>query len=616
MAIKLLTYIPLLIIISVFTAVQAYAQIDTRDTTRSKLLIVEYAENQVVESTDQDTVWYLNGKVRMFHDSTFVYCDTAQAHIDRFLAWGNTALLKADTLKLFSDTLRFNTETELAKARKNVVLQNGAALLYSHSLMFDGMTDIASYADTAYMKNGSFKLKSKEGYYNTKTNYAAFRHHVSIEDGSVRIKTDSLNYTVNTSRATFLSPVLYKDGKTRLYAQNGWYNTNKKQGVFSDNVEVIDADTRIVAQDLTIEKNGERFVFSGNVSYVYEGGAGTADTLIFDKTANQLTLTGNVESQNSDGNRVSGDEIRIDRATQDIEILGQSAIHTENADIQSKYSKRNRRDSTVFFNQQVIIEDTINNISLFGGQGLLFEKENRFVLSDTGKQVMAVQQMGDSDLIILSDSMNIKQKQEVDTFVVFNAKQNVSLFHDEFDGIASDLRYDGLDSLIVLNGQPYIWTDSVRYHSDSFALHIVDSKISEIHFLNNLDILSDNRDGVFNRISGKEGIAYFDTDGNIERLSVTGDSKVVYFMEDELGAYVGLNETQGVDMTIYFTEGGIDKISFVDEENSTVTPMDKIDKKVLIEMHKMWYSQRRPSSKILNPYRKLLARTEADSDRK
>ncbi len=86
-----------------------YSQQTQQDTTSTKgyEILVRNADNTIIKKENDKYIRYLNGNVKIYHDSTFFFADTAILEDNKLFAFGNIILLQ-DSLQVFGDTLITN----------------------------------------------------------------------------------------------------------------------------------------------------------------------------------------------------------------------------------------------------------------------------------------------------------------------------------------------------------------------------------------------------------------------------------------------------------------------------------------------------------------------------
>ncbi|MEZ5030574.1 MAG: OstA-like protein [Saprospiraceae bacterium] len=118
---------------------------------RTQIYIV-HADEWYYEEGDSSVVDQLRGNVNVRYDSVFLFCDTAFIHGKILKAIGHSALVQGDSLKIFADTLTYDSESGQADLLGRVLLVNGNQRLRTDSLHYDTRTKIATYLTGAFWR--------------------------------------------------------------------------------------------------------------------------------------------------------------------------------------------------------------------------------------------------------------------------------------------------------------------------------------------------------------------------------------------------------------------------------------------------------------------------------
>ncbi|NCA76782.1 MAG: organic solvent tolerance protein OstA [Alphaproteobacteria bacterium] len=187
------------------------------------------------------------GNVIMSHDSAFLFCDSAWLNEteNKVVAYGNVRIKLSDTLNLYSDTLRYDGNTKIARAKSNVRLIDNQTTLTTDTLVYNRNTQIAQYDYWGKIVNGKNFLVSHYGYYYTDLKHFFFRDKVILINPDYKMYSDTLKYNTVTEIAYFFGPshILSNDKADSIYCENGWYDTRhdisrfrEKAGIYHENI--------------------------------------------------------------------------------------------------------------------------------------------------------------------------------------------------------------------------------------------------------------------------------------------------------------------------------------------------------------------------------------------
>ena len=226
-----------------------------------KLITLIHADLMYKRPTDPRAT-ILFGHVRLFHDGTYLDCDSARYYKEdnSFDAFGHVKMTQADTLTLVSDTLYYDGFDERAKARGHCVMTHRKTKLVTSNLDYDRMYDVGMYVNGGTLYDNNNVLVSDWGQYTPRTREAFFTDNVVLkgyeDDDKKRerepkftLVSDTLYYYTDTQFAKIVTPtnITSSDG-TFVFGQAGNYDTKKGKGWLFDRSYVI-KDMRTIIGD-------------------------------------------------------------------------------------------------------------------------------------------------------------------------------------------------------------------------------------------------------------------------------------------------------------------------------------------------------------------------------
>src|SRR2546423_10819836 len=152
------------IITLLFLAAGLRAQTASKDT--SQPVDILHAKNLFFKRIDANTeVQILSGNVQARQGNTLFFCDSCvinnTGHM--FEAFGHVHIKDKDTVNVYSDYLRYLTNTKMAYLTGNVNLSDGHGTLTTNNLEYDVTNKIGTYKDGGKVVNKKSVLTSKEG---------------------------------------------------------------------------------------------------------------------------------------------------------------------------------------------------------------------------------------------------------------------------------------------------------------------------------------------------------------------------------------------------------------------------------------------------------------------
>lgn len=200
----------------------------------------------------------LIGNVRMSHQSSLIYCDSAHFYqdINQAKLFGRVRIEdKEDPITTKSTYAEYDGNTKIAKLRNKVVFTNQETTLYTDYLDYNRELNTATYFNRGKVVDSTNVLTSERGLYEINLEKITFQKNVELVNPDYTLKTNNLIYLTipKTAETTGLTNIISTEGYT-LDAQKGsWYNTQAKQFRFFDGI-VENEETRVKAEELYYEE--------------------------------------------------------------------------------------------------------------------------------------------------------------------------------------------------------------------------------------------------------------------------------------------------------------------------------------------------------------------------
>lgn len=245
----------------------AFAQ--TQDTTASKQTKI-YLEHADLVKFDQDiTPDYrvLIGDVCFRHDSSYMYCDSAYFYdaANSLEAFSNVRMEQGDTLFIYGNWLHYDGNTQLARLRENVRMENNQVTLFTDSLNYDRGVNIGYYFEGGLIVDDENELSSYYGQYAPDTKLSVFNDSVRLENPQFILYSDTLHYNTESKIATILGPSIIVSDSGTVYTSRGWYNTEANVSLLLDRSQVVSGNRFLTGDSIVYNKeNGHTEVF-GNM---------------------------------------------------------------------------------------------------------------------------------------------------------------------------------------------------------------------------------------------------------------------------------------------------------------------------------------------------------------
>ncbi len=236
-------------------------------------VILEQCEELTFDKEAGRPYQVLRGNVRFRHDDVLMYCDSAYFYdgSNSFDAFGHVRVIQDAETSMISDSMFYDGNTTLMRARGMVELRSGTSSLKTKFLDFYRDKNYGYYYGGGEVYDTDYHLTSYQGYYYTETKSYLFKDTVRLYHPEYTIHADSLRYNQNSSKATLLGPSHIIGQTYNVFTTKGWTYTNSNEG-------------RLYNHSVVSYKNGKRM---------------TADSMYFDSNTGKVKAYNDAELQDS-----------------------------------------------------------------------------------------------------------------------------------------------------------------------------------------------------------------------------------------------------------------------------------------------------------------------------
>lgn len=208
----------------------------------------------------------LIGNVIFEHEGALMYCDSAYLYEDNSMdAFSEVFINKGDSIKMWCDELNYNGNTEYAKAKYDVRLEDNQMTLTTQKLDYNMKTEQAWYNTGGIIVDNENTLTSTIGYYYSAIEELFFKDDVRLVNKKYDLTCDTLRYDTQTDVAFFLGPTKIVSDENTVLCKFGWYDTELDISQFSDEATVLSSDQSITGDSLYYNKKFGYGLAIGNV---------------------------------------------------------------------------------------------------------------------------------------------------------------------------------------------------------------------------------------------------------------------------------------------------------------------------------------------------------------
>jgi hypothetical protein len=196
------------------------------------------------------------------------------------------------------------------------------------------------------------------------------------------------------------------------------------------------------------------------------------------------------------------------------------------------------------------------------------------------------------DSLFLHSDTLISSREEEKKSRRIQAFPHVQFFRTDIQGRCDSLDYLVVDSVIRLYREPVIWQENNQLTADTLAIFLSSEGISKMELQNSGFLITRVDSLYFNQIKGKTITGYFLND-QLNQVVVDGNGECLFYPKDD-ESIIGQHKSLSSKILIYLKEGKIDRISFITDPDSRLTPLKDLGPKDLYLEAFKWMGDKRP----------------------
>ncbi|MCB0580367.1 MAG: hypothetical protein KDD10_13785, partial [Phaeodactylibacter sp.] len=554
--------------------------------------------------------------------------------------------------------------------------------LRSDTLGFNTETEVVSFLGPTLISADSSRIYTEDGYYDTENNLAAFTQNAQYQKGEQQATADTIRYDGKRSLYSLEGNARFEEGERLATGDLIRYDEANDRTFLYGNARYQDEKQNIVADEITYDARKETYSTRGRsvisdppqiltadqVDYSEEKGLGIAmGNVVWRDTSAELTIVCERAEYDRKTDYLKASGGRNNRPLLITVIEGDSLFMVSDTllAIREEPAKALQdtlaipMDSTALAEGRAMVRQNtlpvpIDTTAIAEGPATTGQDTAAVTIDTTGfaerlitagRDTLAVpidstaiaQRAATSSpdtlaipeglatlhpdtLAVRTDSLAVPEGlltagqdstaiQEDSTAVSGNpadgenrrqllAYYDVRIYKSDMQAVCDSLSYKSSDSTFYfypLRQNPIVWSDTSQFTADTVMMVLADEKIDRILMRNNAFIINSPDELFFNQIKGKNVTAFFE-ENELRRMSVIGNAESVYYARDESGGYVGVNKTVCSEMMLYFGDNQVDKIKFITEPKAEMKPMKQADHGALKMPGFFWEKQRRPMS--------------------
>ena len=332
-----------------------------------------------------------------------------------------------------------------------------------------------------------------------------------------------------------------RDGNT-LTSEHGAYLASEHRFIFSGNVRIEHPDRTITADTLHYITTTGIAQFFGP-THIVQG-----TTHMYCERGSYDTRAGNGRFTKaariiSNGQTLTGDSLHYDRDTG----VGLGWGHVQ-------------------------VTDTASDMIVRGELGRHLQKDGRSMITGRAELVML---MGKDSLFLHADTLFAMQDSIRGKRVI--ARQHVRFFKSDLQGVCDTMTYSDRDSLIVLRGTPFLWSNTDQINGDTVRIKMHNGHADRLFADGNAFLISQADSTHFDQVTGTSMTGFFQDD-RLVRLVAEGNSRTAYFArekKDGVERTTGLNRADCSRIEVGLDSGKVSTVSFITQPDAVLYPLDK-----------------------------------------
>lgn len=561
------------------------------------------------------------GNVIIKKDDTFIYGDRAEYSRDEGEARVFSPLVKVlnGNATLYTYNLVFNTADNVGRYYGGATFTNGANTMESERGYFYADLDEVVGVERVEMKNETYEMKSDSVNYNTETEIARYftRSTTWKTDGEILSSEDG-EYHNKEQRYIFRQNAYIMSDQKEMWADTVDYRELVQFIELKHNAQIRDEEYKSIVfgnYGNYSHATGDTFLTEdpAYLSFADGDGDGVNDTVYMRSDSMYVYLIdslGYCTLTRPDSATLAAEQAAKVKAMRDKAVADSLAVVKAMrdrfvADSLAQVAQREREallDSlyTLRASYQAVEEN--DSIKMLAGRV-------DFVIDSLQNPPVDSTALTDSLIGVAADSLTMTtdslagdtttKKSSADRIML--GLHNVKLFRRDFQGICDSLLMFSADSTSQLHKKSVMWNEINQITSERADVYTRNQKPYRVLFSEGKPIMSAEIDAErYNQVAGKTIEAKFE-DGVMYRTDIVGNAQTLYYMVDDAdGALMGFLVAESADMTFFIENNTVDGIMYRGDPVYTIYPMDEIPADQPQRMPEfVWHAEERPTAEII-----------------
>lgn len=568
------------------------------------------------------------GNVIIKKDDTYIYGDRAEYSRDEGEARVYSPLIKVmnKDATLYTYNLVFNTADNIGRFYGGGTFTNGENLMESERGYFYADLDEMVGVERVQMKNETYQMKSDSVNYNSETEIAKyFTRSVTWKNDGEILSSENGEYHNKEQRYLFRDNAYVLSGEREMWADTVDYREMVQFIELKHNAQIRDEEHKSIVfghYGNYSHQTGDTFLTQNPayVSYADSDSNGTNDTVYMRSDSMYVYLIDSLgyctltrpDSATLAAEQAAKLQAIIDKRVADSLAVVKAEREKFVADSLAQAEEQQRKellDSLFTLRASYVAVEGNDSIAMMA-QRLDFVIDS---LQNPPVDSVAIKGMMDSlvrdsvvvpldSLATTTDSLasdSLTKKSGSDRIML--GLRNVKVYRTDFQGICDSMLMFSVDSTAQLYRNSVMWNELNQIASERADVYTRNQKPYRVLFSEGKPIMSSEIDTTrYNQVAGKTIESLFE-DGVMYRTDIKGNAQTYYYMVDDAdGALMGFLVAESADMTFFIEDNTVDGIMYRGDPVYTIYPMTKIPADQPQRMPDfVWYAEQRPTAEVI-----------------
>ena len=568
------------------------------------------------------------GNVIIKKDDTYIYGDRAEYSRDEGEARVYSPLIKVmnKDATLYTYNLVFNTADNIGRFYGGGTFTNGDNLMESERGYFYADLDEMVGVERVQMKNETYQMKSDSVNYNSETEIAKyFTRSVTWKNDGEILSSENGEYHNKEQRYLFRDNAYVLSGEREMWADTVDYREMVQFIELKHNAQIRDEEHKSIVfghYGNYSHQTGDTFLTQNPayVSYADSDSNGTNDTVYMRSDSMYVYLIDSLgyctltrpDSATLAAEQAAKLQAIIDKRVADSLAVVKAEREKFVADSLAQAEEQQRKellDSLFTLRASYVAVEGDDSIAMMT-QRLDFVIDS---LQNPPVDSVAIKGMMDSlvrdSVVVPLDSLatttdnlasdSLTKKSSSDRIML--GLRNVKVYRTDFQGICDSMLMFSVDSTAQLHRNSVMWNELNQIASERADVYTRNQKPYRVLFSEGKPIMSSEIDTTrYNQVAGKTIESLFE-DGVMYRTDIKGNAQTYYYMVDDAdGALMGFLVAESADMTFFIEDNTVDGIMYRGDPVYTIYPMTKIPADQPQRMPDfVWYAEQRPTAEVI-----------------